>query len=156
MSGKFDIVSVWLYIHGMSLEQKRAWIALVAAVGGYGAYLVVVLSRAAGAPLVEVAYAWPLVWTVVAAIVVSIIGNIAVAIGSRRNARVDQRDREIHRFGERVGQSFVVIGAVAAMIMALVDVDQFWIANAIYLGFVLSMVLTSVARLAAYRWGFQW
>lgn len=139
----------------MSLEQKRAWIALVAAVGGYATYLGIVLPRAAGARLVEAAYEWPLVWSVVAAIVAAIMGNIGVAIGSRRDSRVDQRDREIHRFGERVGQSFIVIGGVLALLMALVDLDQFWIANALYLGFVLSAMLSAVAKLAAYRWGFQ-
>jgi hypothetical protein len=30
---------------------------------------------------------------------------------------MDQRDREINRFGEYIGQSFVVIGRVAALIL---------------------------------------
>ncbi|MFC4944350.1 hypothetical protein [Pseudonocardia sp. GCM10023141] len=137
----------------MSLEQKRAWIALVVAIGGYVAYLVVVLGRAGTAPLAAVAYAGPLVWTVGIAVAVSIIGNIAVAIGSRAAGRTDQRDREISRFGGHIGHSFVVLGAVAALLMALVGADHFWIANAVYLAFVLSAVLGSVARLAAYRWG---
>jgi hypothetical protein len=40
------------------------------------------------------------------------------------------RDKEIGRLGEYTGQSFVVIGAVAAMLMAMAGWDHFWIATA--------------------------
>ncbi|WP_326586172.1 hypothetical protein [Streptomyces sp. NBC_01294] len=66
----------------------------------------------------------------------------------------DQRDREIHHFGEYIGQSFVVIGGVAGLVLAMAEVDQFWIANAIYLAFVLSALLGSAAKIVAYRLGF--
>jgi len=64
-------------------------------------------------------------------------------------------DREIYRFGEYIGQSFVVIGGVAALLMAMAEWDHFWIANVIYLTFVLSAMLGSVAKIVAYRRGFQ-
>lgn len=67
----------------------------------------------------------------------------------------DQRDREIYRFGEYIGQSFVVMGGVAALLMAMAEWDHFWIANVIYLAFVLSAMLGSVAKIVAYRRGFQ-
>jgi hypothetical protein len=38
--------------------------------------------------------------------------------------------------------------------LALADVDQFWIANAIYAGLVLSSCVSSVLKLIAYRRGF--
>jgi len=46
-------------------------------------------------------------------------------------------------------------GYVAAMLwcVALVEADHLWIANALYLGFVLSALLGSAARIAAYRHG---
>ena len=74
--------------------------------------------------------------------------NIVVAIGLARRTRdqKDQRDREINRFGEYVGQSFVVIGGVAALVLAMAEADHFWIANALYLAFVLSAVLGSVGE----------
>jgi hypothetical protein len=59
--------------------------------------------------------------------------------------RTDRRDKEIHRFGEYVGQWFVVIGAVGALLLAVAEVDHFWIANELYLAFVLSALLSSVA-----------
>ena len=140
----------------MALEEKRAWIMLVVAVGAYAVYLVVVLGRAGDAPLADVPYVPAMLWTIGGAIAAAIVLDIAAGINTHEDARLaDQRDKEIGRFGEYAGQSFVVIGAVAALLLALAEVDHFWIANAIYLAFVLSAVLSSVTRIAGYRWGFQ-
>lgn len=140
----------------MAFEEKRAWIMALVAVAGYAAYVLVVLGRADGDPLADVSYAGPLLTTVAAAIVASIALNILVSIVSPEGANEkDQRDREIHRRGEYIGQSFVIVGGVAALAMALANWDQFWIANVIYLCFVLSAVVGSVAKIVAYRRGFQ-
>jgi hypothetical protein len=37
----------------------------------------------------------------------------------------------------------------------MAEVPHFWIANAVYLAFTLSAILGSVARIFAYRRGFQ-
>jgi len=69
-------------------------------------------------------------------------------------AAKDQRDREINRLGDHIAQSFLIIGAVTALCLAMIDVALFWIANAIYLGFVLSAILGSIAKIIACRRGF--
>nr|WSX53474.1 hypothetical protein OG409_33860 [Streptomyces sp. NBC_00974] len=140
----------------MAFQEKRAWIMGLVAVAGYAVYLALVLGRADGLPLARVPYVAPLLWTVGGAIAASILLNVAVAAASPGEADAkDQRDKEIGRVGELAGQSFLVIGAVAALILSMAGADRFWISNAIYLGFVLSAVLASVVKLAAYRWGFQ-
>ncbi|MFD7840058.1 hypothetical protein [Streptomyces sp. NPDC059761] len=141
----------------MAFQEKRAWIMGVVAIVGYAVYLAVVLGRAgSGVPLPEVAYVVPLLWTVGGAIVASIALSIAAAITSPGEADIkDQRDKEIARLGEYTGQSFLVLGAVTALALSMAEADRFWISNVIYLGFVLSAVLASVVKLAAYRWGFQ-
>jgi hypothetical protein len=48
-------------------------------------------------------------------------------------------------------QRFVIIGAVAAMLMAMAGWDRFWTANVIYLCFVLSAILGSITKIIAYR-----
>jgi len=142
----------------MSALEKRAWIRLGTAIAAYATYLVLILIRDDGVPLAEVPYVAALLWTIGGAIVVSIVLDILVSILSPRDAgQADQRDREIARFGDTVGQSFVVIGGVAALLMALLELPYFWIANAVYLAFVLSAVLGGIARLVAYRRGLpQW
>lgn len=140
----------------MTFEEKLAWIMGVVAIVAYTAYAAIVLGRAEHTPLAEVSYVPTLLWTVGAAVVAAVVLETVVAFASPEDAkRKDQRDREITRFGEYTGQSFVVIGGVAALGMAMAELDHFWIANAIYLAFVLSAVLGSVAKIAAYRWGFQ-
>jgi drug/metabolite transporter (DMT)-like permease len=142
----------------MTLEERRAWIRLVVAVAAYGGYAAVVLGRAGGRPLAEAAYAAALLWSVGAAIAAAVVIETATGMANRGASRVkDVRDREIGRLGDYVGQSFVVIGAVAAMLMAMAGWERFWIANVIYLCFVLSAVLGDVAKVIVYRGDYpQW
>jgi hypothetical protein len=72
-----------------------------------------------------------------------------------RGRRRDVRDLEIYRFGEYTSRWFVVAGAAAALLMAMAKWEYFWIANVIYLGFVLWAVVGSGVKLVAYRRGLQ-
>jgi hypothetical protein len=138
----------------MSLEEKKAWSFLTIALLGYGVYLVLALSAAATQPVANIDYASPMLWTIGGAIVAGIVAGIVITVVSPRDGRQsDQRDRDIARLGEHVGQAFLVIGGVGALILALIRADHFWIANVVYLGFVLSAVVGSAARLIAYRRG---
>jgi hypothetical protein len=102
-----------------------------------------------------VRYAGTMLWTIGAAAAAAIVGRIVVAVAWPRDAdKKDERDREVYRFGEYIGQWSVVAGAAAALVLAMTEVDYFWIANAIYLAFVLSALLSSAAKLVAYRRGF--
>ncbi|MEO3772743.1 hypothetical protein [Micromonospora sp. B9E7] len=142
----------------MTHEEKRAWIMLVVSVVGYAVYAAVVLNRADSGPVTAAPYAGVLLWTVGGAIVASIVAEIGVGVVNPRASRVkDVRDREIGRLGDHVGQAFVVVGAVSAMLMALAEWDWFWIANVIYLCFVLSAAVGSLAKVIVYRKGVpQW
>jgi branched-subunit amino acid ABC-type transport system permease component len=140
----------------VAFEEKRAWIMVVVTVVAYAIYVAIILGRADHTPLAEVSYVSTLLWSIGAAIATTIVLNIVVSIASAEDAnKKDQRDREIGRFGEYIGHSFVIIGGVAALAMSMAELDHFWISNAIYLAFALSAILGSVAKLAAYRWGFQ-
>ncbi|OPG05560.1 hypothetical protein [Microbispora sp. GKU 823] len=136
----------------MTHVEKRAWIRLVVAVLAYAAYVVAVLRRAGGGPLPEVPYTAALLWSVGGAIAASIVAEIGMAIVRPGASRVvDVRDREIGRLGDHAGQAFVVIGAVAAMLMAMAGWDRFWIANVVYLCFVLSAILGGITKIIVYR-----
>jgi len=82
---------------------------------------------------------------------------MSLGMANPRGSRLtDARDREIGRVGDYTGQSFVIIGATAAMLMAMAGWDRFWIANVIYLCFILSAILGSVTKIIAYRTSFPW
>ncbi|CRK58167.1 hypothetical protein [Alloactinosynnema sp. L-07] len=140
----------------MALEEKRAWIMGLVTACTYLTYLVIILSRAGDGPLTETPYVAALLWTIGVAIVVTIVLSIAAEITTPKDSRKkDERDRGIERFGEYTGYSFTAIGGVSTLAMAMAEVDHFWIANAIYLAFALSGLIASMAKISAYRRGFQ-
>ena len=138
----------------MSYDEKGTWVYLVTSAGAYVVYLVIILGRVLRTPVAEVPYVSVLLWTVGASIVASVVGRTIVETASpSESRRSDVRDKEIYRFGEYASRWFVVGGAAAAFFMALAKVDYFWIANVIYLGFVLWAVAGSAVKLVAYRRG---
>lgn len=140
----------------MSSEEKSTWVMGVVAVVGYLIYVGVVLSMAGSTPLTAVDYVPVMLWTIGGAIVASIVLRIVWGIFTPRDeGKKDQRDREIYQTSERIGQSFLVIGGVAALLLAMFELGYFWIANVLYLCFALSAVLSCTARIIAYRRGFQ-
>ncbi|HSK90574.1 MAG TPA: hypothetical protein VK875_04605 [Euzebyales bacterium] len=139
----------------MSSEEKRSWIYAVVGVGVSAVYFVTVLSKAQGADVATIAYVRPMLTAIGAAIVLSIVASIAAAIASPKEAdRTDERDRQIHRFGEYVGFYVMSVAAIVPLALAMAEVAHFWIANALYLAFVLAALASSIAKIVAYRRGF--
>ena len=138
----------------MSYEQKRTWVYLVTSAAAYLVYLAIMLGRVASTPVDQVPYVAVLLWTCGASIAVNMAGRMLVEMARPSDSRrADVRDKEIYRSGEYASRWFPVAGAAAAMLMAMAKWDYFWIANVIYLGFVLWAVASSVLRLVAYRRG---
>ena len=142
----------------MTYEERTTWAQLLVGIVGTLAYVVIVLGKADGGPLVEVDYQSTMLWVIGLSILASILLSITFSIMSgERSFRSDQRDREISAFGTRMGQAWMVIGALAALLMALAEWDWFWIANVIYFGFILAAIFEGVAKVVAYRRGIpQW
>jgi hypothetical protein len=138
----------------MSYEEKGTWVYLVTSAGAYAVYLVIILGRLQSTPVADVPYAWVLLWTTLASIVASVAGRTLVETARPSDSRRrDVRDKEIYRFGEYASRWLIVAGAAGGFFLALAKVDYFWIANVIYLGFVLWAVVGSAIRLVAYRRG---
>jgi uncharacterized membrane protein YeaQ/YmgE (transglycosylase-associated protein family) len=139
----------------MSYEEKGQWVYLAATSIAYAAYLVLLLGSADGTPLTEIDYRPFLLWTIGAAVVGSIIGRIAIEIVRPSDShQEDVRDKEIGRFGEYVSGMILGIGMVGPFILVLIEADLFWIANAMYLVFVVQAVIGTIIKLIAYRRGF--
>ncbi|MEU5860094.1 hypothetical protein ABZ815_02905 [Nonomuraea sp. NPDC047529] len=138
----------------MSYEEKGAWVYLVATVGTYVAYVIVILGRAGGGPLSAVPYVAPMVWAIGISIGLSIAGRIVVEIVKPSEShQSDVRDREINRSAQHVGG--VVLGGsmMVPLGLTMAEADHFWIANAIYAALVLSALVATPLRLIAYRRG---
>ena len=142
----------------MVYQERNTWATLIATVVTVPLYIVIVLSRADGGPITEVDWVPVLLWTmgasIVGAIVISIVWGILA--GMRDPGEVgksDQRDREISRFGNRLGYGVLVGAALVALVLSMVEADWFWIGNVLFLGFALSTLVGDIARVVAYRRG---
>jgi MFS family permease len=141
----------------MSFEEKRAWIQALVPVATYVVYVSIILARAGDTPLAEVSYVATLLLVNFSGAGVSVLLVIVAGLMSPREARKkDERDRAINRFGEfhNVGL-FAVIGGLSALVMAMAEVDHFWIANVLYLAFILSAIVGNAAKIVAYHRGFD-
>ena len=139
----------------MSYEERGQWVYLAATTIAYGAYLVLLLGSSNSGPLPEIDYQPIMLWTIGAAVAGSIIGRIAIEIvRPSESHREDIRDKEIGRFGEYVSGMILGIGMVGPFALSLLEAEHFWIANAIYLVFVVQAVAGTVIKLIAYRRGF--
>lgn len=138
----------------MSYEEKNTWAFGVIALVGYLVYLVLTFVMGDG-PFDPDGYVGAMIWSIGGAIVAGILAGIVIAIaGGKGGGRIDQRDREIGWLGERVGNSLSVIAGIAALILCFVQAPHPFIANTLYLGFVLAGIVQAMTKLAAYRQGF--
>lgn len=142
----------------MGYAERNTWSQLIASAAGTAVYLVIVLPQLFSRPVDEIDWAWPMIWTILGAIVVSIVvsivwGIVAGMVNPDEDHKADRRDREIEWLGDRVGQAFMVIGGIVALLLAMVEGAWFWIGNAIFFGFFLSAFLGGLTRLVVYRRG---
>ncbi|MDF5752817.1 hypothetical protein [Spongiactinospora sp. TRM90649] len=139
----------------MSFEEKRAWIYIVVAAGVAVVYFAIILSRVPGTDVATIAYMWPMLTALGVGIAANIVLNMVAAMISPREAgKTDERDKQINRLGEYVGFYVMSIAAVVPLGLAMAKIEQFWIANTLYLAFVLAAVASSIVKIVAYRRGF--
>lgn len=138
----------------MSYEEKGTWVYLVVSVGTYLGYVAVILRRARDVPFAEVAYLAPMLWTIGIAIVAAMVARIVVEMVRPSDShKGDVRDKEIDRFGQYIGFHVLSVAFLPALVLAMLEVAYFWIANAIFAAFVLNAAASSIVKLVAYRRG---
>ncbi|WP_285777471.1 hypothetical protein [Microtetraspora sp. NBRC 13810] len=139
----------------MSIEEKRVWIYAMVAIGVPVVYFAIILGRLRTTGADEIAYAGPMLTAIVVAIAANVGANIVAGMLSPKEAnRRDERDADIQLYGRRPEFYVLAVGVVAALGLTLAEFAHFWIANTIYLAFVLSALTSSAARIVAYRRGF--
>jgi hypothetical protein len=150
----------------MPFEEKMTWVSGVVTIIVPIVYFVVMLGRLQSTPASEIAYQAPLIVAMVASVVLIVIGAVLMSIGTSVIAvakgrkpedeidRTDERDKTISRRGDLVGFYVASAGMVGVLALTMLEADYFWIANALYLSFVVSMVVSAAVKLVAYHRGF--
>ncbi|MGP3915910.1 hypothetical protein [Nonomuraea sp. 10N515B] len=138
----------------MSFEEKRSWIYAIVAAAVPVAYFVTILTKVPGTDVSEIAYVGPMLTAIGVGIGAGIVLGIVAAVASPKDAgRADERDKQINRLGDYVGFYVMSICALVPLGLAMANVEQFWIANSLYLAFVLAALTSAVVKIVAYRRG---
>lgn len=142
----------------MVYEERNTWAGLIVLVIALSVYAVLIGQQLAARPVGEIDWFPYMAWTIgagiIATIALSIVWGILAGMRDREGVgRSDQRDRDIARMGDRVGQAFLVLAGLGAIVLCALEADVFWIANTLFAGFALSALLGGVARVIAYRRG---
>lgn len=135
-----------------SFEEKSAWIqftSLLLALAGYA--WVAVRLLAAGVEAMP-AYAAVFGVSVVAIVIVNVVGHAAVALAGGVDER-DERDRLIEWRAESRSGWVLGMGVVLSICGLAVGVGAVWIGNALLLSLFLSELLRLVLQLVDYRRG---
>lgn len=139
----------------MSFEEKGTWLYLVIITTLPIVYFATIVSQAASVPVADIEYQGPLLAAIGAAIGLGIVGMIAIAISSPADAdKSDQRDKDINRLGEYAGGLVLGFGMIVPFGLAMLDAPSFWIANAMYVVFVVAGIVGAATKLVLYRRGF--
>lgn len=139
----------------MSFEEKGTWLYLVILITMSVAYVAMIAGHIGRVPVVEIDYQGAMLATIGATIVLAILGMIAIAISSPAEAdKSDQRDKDINRLGEYVGGTVLAFGMIVPFGLALLEAPYFWIANGMYVVFVIAGICGTTVKLVLYRRGF--
>ena len=150
----------------MSFEEKVTWVSGVVTLVVASRYAWVVGGLFGQGPVEQITYQRPLLFAVGAMIVLTIVGTIAMAIGTAIRAeitgegsvddidRTDERDAHIGARGDRVAFYVSSVLMVGVLALAMLEMAHFWIANGVFAAFVVGGLVGSGVKLAAYRRGF--
>lgn len=139
----------------MTFHEKSTALMTVIMAVVYGWYFYLVMSQLDGSGVDGFpyqGYQGPLLVTVIALVVLAVIGHIVIAVlPSYDGDASDERDLAINMRGEYFGGYVLGTGAVVVLLLAMVEVAYFWIANVMLLALVLSEIVTGIVKLSSYR-----
>lgn len=137
----------------MTLSERNQWAYGVAVIVTSGAYFVWLSLQLLRTEPSEIDYVWPLVWTLVASVVVHALGRGSGRAWPASESQRDERDREIDRRADAL--CFVVFSSLAAVpfIASLAGAHPFWFTNLLFAAYSLTAVLGVVLRAMHYRRG---
>ena len=137
----------------MTLTERYQWAYAFAVAVTSGAYFVWLGVQLTHTPAVDIAYVAPLLWTLLASFIVHSFGRGFAAGASRKDMRVDDRDKDVARRADAL--SFLIFSVLAAVPMALglAGASTFWMTNALFFAFSLTAIINVALKAAFYRKG---
>lgn len=143
-------------------EERQVWIGLVTMGVSALLYYTYIVPRLLSAPVAEIVWVPPMFFSVLVALVATIIVAIVVEIvvvvrrgdESKSGVDVDVRDREISRRGGRLATPILGTGIGGITVLAGLGADYFWIGNLAFLCGFVAAIAEGVTKIRLYRRGF--
>ena len=164
---------------GMTMGERTVWAYLVTVVITSGVYFTIIGLRLADQPVDEVAWVAPMLWTIGASILGSMILTIVLTIAGTIRSSItrsvaaaragrpgpvrpsvdidsgsDARDKDINLIGDRAGVTLLAAGVLGALVLAMLDADTFWIGNLLFAFGTLGAIVETTTKIRLYRRGF--
>jgi hypothetical protein len=141
-------------------DQISRWASLTIIATSSVWYFATVLPQLERHSAAEIDWQVPMLWaigaSVVGSIVLAIVFAIVAAIVTRREPENgDIRDKQIERHGNRIAQAIVAFGSLGALVLAMLEVDVFWIGNALFFVGAVGAIIGTIVSLRAYRGVFR-
>lgn len=138
----------------MSFQEKSSVVMLGGLIVVYGAYFAFVSSWLADSPVEEIAYQPLMIIAVGVLVIVAVVSHILIAVANPKEADAyDERDRLIGLRGERIGGYVLAVGVFFGLVLAMLEVQQFFIAQVLLLAMVLAQISDEAAKVVLYRRG---
>ena len=140
----------------MTFQEKSALTMTAILVVVFGMYFALVLGPVAGAPAPAREFAFTALM-ILASVVVTILAAathivLAIVFRSQVNAH-DERDRLIDLRSTRVAAYILAAGVYAGIGLSVVQVERFWIAQALIAALVIAEITDGVIKVVLYRRG---
>ena len=140
----------------MTLSEGSKWAFLVIVLVTSVFYWVTVLPQLSTTAAADIGWQIPMLWAIGCSIVGTIVLSIVIAIGTaivtrREPENADVRDKQIERYGDRIGQAIMAYASAGVIVLVMFEVDWFWIGNALYLIGAVGAVVGTIASIRAYR-----
>lgn len=138
----------------MTFQEKSTLTMTGILVVVFGWYFTLVMGPVAGSPGREFAYTALMIVASVVVAVLAAVSHIVLAIVFRSQANAyDERDRLIVLRSTEIAAYILAAGVFTGIGLAIVQVDRFWIAQALIAALVIAEITDGVVKLILYRRG---
>jgi Na+-transporting NADH:ubiquinone oxidoreductase subunit NqrE len=139
----------------MTFEEKSTLTMTLLLLTVFGGYFALALGPVAASPSRQDAAFGLVIGATVVLAILTTVSHIVLALINRKqaSARQDERGRLIALRSERLSGYILAVGMFAGIVLAMLQTETFWIAQALLGAWVLAEVSEGVAKLVLYQRG---
>ncbi|MBU4335118.1 MAG: hypothetical protein KJ548_00955 [Actinobacteria bacterium] len=156
----------------MTMNERTVWAYLLTVIVTSGVYLTLMLIRLVDEPVGQIAWVGPMLWTIGASVLGTVVVTAVLAIGrsigsgqlgpsgrapvafTELDPVSDARDKDIDLVGDRALVGVLGAGFVGALVLAMIGADTFWIGNLLFVFGTIGAIVETTTKIRLYRRGF--